>query len=95
MLAGRGIGPLAGGPFRRLLEPDEHRAARRIVDVADQPVPPLAPAIGEIVAAHRFGLAREAVRQFGSVQKRPFPLKSIFDRSETCNLIDGLSPRRY
>ena len=67
MLAGRGIGPFAGGPFRRLLETDEHRATRCIVDVADQPVPPLAPAVGEIVSAHRFGLAREAVRQFGSV----------------------------
>jgi hypothetical protein len=28
------------GPFGDLVQPHEHRAARRIVDVADQPVPP-------------------------------------------------------
>ena len=67
MLAGRGIGPFAGGALRRVLEPHEHRAARGIVDIADQPVPPLALAIGEVVTAHRLGLAREAVCQFGGV----------------------------
>ena len=67
---------LPAGPFAELLEPDKHRAARRVVDVADQPVPPLAPAVGEIVAAHRLGLAREAARQFGSIARtsRGLPL---------------------
>jgi len=67
MLAGRGISPLASGPFRRFLEPHEHRAARCIVDITNQPIPPLALAIGEVVTTHRFGLTREAVRQFGGV----------------------------
>ena len=69
MLAGRGVGPFAGGAAAgfRPLEPHEHRAARRVADVADQPVSALAPSVGEIVAAHRLGLARETARQFGSV----------------------------
>ena len=45
-------------------QPDEHRAAGRVPDVADQPVAAVATAVGEIVAAHRLGLAREAMRQF-------------------------------
>ena len=69
MLAGGGVGPFAGRSLRRLLQPDEHRAARRVARVADQPVAALAPAIGEIVAAHRLGLARETMRQFGSVAR--------------------------
>ena len=67
MLAGRGVGPFAGGPLRRVLEPHEHGAARRIVHVANQPVPPLTLAIREVVTAHRFGLAREAVCQFRGI----------------------------
>ena len=67
MLAGRSIGPFAGGPFRRLLKTHKHRATRCIVDITDQPVPSLSPAVGEIVSAHRFGLAREPMRQLGSV----------------------------
>src|SRR5262249_16742429 len=63
MLACRGIGPLTSGPFRRFLEPHEHRAARGIVDVANKPISPLALAIGKVVTTHRFGLARETVRQ--------------------------------
>jgi len=56
MLAGRGIGELAGGAPRRILEPHEHRAARRIVDITNQPTPPLALAVGVIMTAHRLGL---------------------------------------
>ena len=67
VLAGGGVGPFAGRPLGRLLEPDEHRAARRVAHVADQPIAALTAAVGEIVAAYRFGLARETVRQFGSV----------------------------
>ena len=81
MLAGRSIGPFAGGPLRRVLKTHEHRAARRIVDVADQPVAALAPAVGEIVTAHRLGLAREAVRQFGSIagHSRGLPFSDALD----------------
>ncbi len=67
MLAGRSIGPFAGGPLRRLLKTHEHRTPRRIVDVADQLVSSVSPAVGKIVPAHRFGLAREAMRQFGRI----------------------------
>src|SRR6267142_2025455 len=58
VLGGRGVCPLAGRSLRRVLEPHEHRAARTIVDITDQPVAPLAPALGEIMAAHGLGLAR-------------------------------------
>src|SRR3954451_24068998 len=67
MFAGGRIGPLAGGTLRRVLEPHEHRAARAVVNVANQPIPPLLLAIGEIMSAHRLGLAREAIRQFGGI----------------------------
>jgi hypothetical protein len=67
MLAGRGIGELAGGTLRGVLEPHEHRAARCIVDIAHQPVTPFALSVGKVMTAHRLGLAREAMRQFGGV----------------------------
>ena len=63
MLAAGGVGPFAGRSFRGLLEPHEHRAARRIADIADEPVVALAASVGEIMAAHRLGLARETARQ--------------------------------
>ena len=71
MLAGRGVGPFAGGALAgfRPVQPDEHGAARRVADVADQPVAALAAAVGEIVAAHRLGLARETVRQIGRIAR--------------------------
>ena len=71
VLARGGVGPFAGRAATRLrpLEPDEHGAARCIADVADQPIAAFAPAVGEIVAAYRLGLARETVRQFGSVAR--------------------------
>ena len=71
MLAGGCIGPFAcrAATGRRPFEPDEHRAARRVARIADQPVAALAPAAGEIVSAHRLGLARETARQFGSVAR--------------------------
>ena len=37
--------------------------------VADQPVAALAAAVGEIMAAHRLGIARETVRQFGGIER--------------------------
>ena len=69
VLARGGVGPFAGRSLRRLLQPDEHGASRCIADVTDQPVAAFAPAVGEVVAAYRLGLARETVRQFGSVAR--------------------------
>ena len=83
MLAGRSIGPFAGRALSvDSLETHKHRATRRIVDVADQPVPPLSPAVGEIVTAHRFGLAREAVRQIRQHRgaSRGLPFADALDR---------------
>ena len=71
MIAGRGVGPFAGRALAgfRSFQPDEQGAAGRIPHVADQPVAALAAAVGEIVAAHRLGIARETVRQFGGVER--------------------------
>jgi len=64
-----GVGPFAGGAFTGLdaFEPDEHGTARGISHVAHQPIAVFAATIEEIVAAHRLGIARETVCQFGSV----------------------------
>ncbi len=70
VLARGGVGPFAGrAPSPTVLEPDEHGAPRCIADVTDQPVAAFAPTVGEVVAAYRLGLAREAMRQFGSVAR--------------------------
>ena len=69
MLARGGVGPFAGGALAALrpAQADEQAAARRVRDIADQPVAALAAAVGEIMAAHRLGIAREPVRQFGGL----------------------------
>ena len=61
------VGPFASGALPRLRssQPDEKRAPWRVADIADQPVAALPPAVGEVVAAHRLGIARETVRQIG------------------------------
>ena len=78
MFAGGGVGPFAGGAFAgfRTAQPDEHRAARRVLDVADQPVAALAATVGEIMAAHRLGLARETVRQFTRISRHGHAARS-------------------
>ncbi len=68
MFAGGGIGPFTGRSLHRLLEPHEHRAARRVAYIADLPVIALATASVEIAAAHRLGLPAETCRQIGSVE---------------------------
>ena len=71
VIAGRRVGPFAGrtpAGFRSF-QPDEQGAPRCIPHVADHPVATLATAVGEIMAAHRFGIAREPVRQFGGVER--------------------------
>ena len=58
MLARGRIDPFAGRalPLRRL-QPHEHGSARRVADVADEPVGALAATVGQIVAAHRLGIS--------------------------------------
>ena len=64
-----GIGPMPGGAGTgfRSAEPDEHRPAGRVANVAHRPVAALAPPVGQVMAAYRLGIAGEAARQFGSV----------------------------
>src|SRR5207245_9794317 len=66
---GGGIAPRPGGAGTgvRSAEPDEHRPAGRIANVAHYPVATLAPPIGQVMAADRLGVTGEAARQFGSV----------------------------
>ena len=74
VIAGRRVGPFAGRALAgfRSFQPDEQGAAGRIPHVADQPVAALAAAVGEIVTAHRLGIARETVRQFGGVERHRY-----------------------
>src|ERR1700730_3562258 len=67
MLACGGIGPFAGGAGTGFgtLQPDIETTARRLHGVAGDPVAAGAAAVGEVVAAHRLGIAREAARQIG------------------------------
>ena len=69
MLAGRRVSPFAGRTLASLrpVQPDEEGAPRRVTDVANQPVAAFSPAVGEVVAAHRLGIARETVRQIGGL----------------------------
>ena len=69
MLAGRRVRPFASGALAASgpRAADEEGAPRRVVDVANQPVATLPPAVGEVVAAHRLGIARETVRQIGGL----------------------------
>ncbi len=65
MIAIGGIRPFASSTFAqvRSLQPDKQRSARRVFDVAHQPIAPFAPAIRKIMSAHRLGIARETLRQ--------------------------------
>jgi hypothetical protein len=65
VLASGGVGPFArrAATDVHALQTDEHRAAGCIPDVADLPVIADTAPVGEIVAAHRLCLAREAIRQ--------------------------------
>ena len=69
MLAGRRVRPFAGRTLAglRSSQPDEERPPWCVADISDQPVAALSPAIGEVVAAHRLGIARETVRQIGGL----------------------------
>ena len=69
MFAGRRVRPLASGPLAGFgpVQPHEEGAPWRVADIANQPVAALPPAVGEVVAAHRLGIARETVRQIGGL----------------------------
>ena len=67
MFTRRGILPLAGRAFGRILEPHEHRSARRIAHVADLPVMALSAPGAEIMAANRLGLSAETMGEFASI----------------------------
>ncbi len=69
MFAGRRVRPLASGTLAGFgpVQPHEEGAPRRVVDVANQPVAAFPPAVGEVAAAHRLGIARETVRQIGGL----------------------------
>ena len=71
VIAGRRVGPFAGRTLSgfRPFQPDEQGAAGCIPHVADQPVASLAATVGEIMAAHRLGIARKPVRQFGGIER--------------------------
>jgi hypothetical protein len=75
MLAGGGVGPFAGRALAAVgaAQPDIETAAGRVVGVADQPVAAFALAAGEIVAAHRLCLAREAARELGGALGHGLP----------------------
>ena len=61
------VDPMPGGALAAVRpgETDHQAAARRVVDVADAPGVPLAPAVGEVFAAHGLGVLREAAGQLG------------------------------
>ena len=69
MFAGRRVGPFACRTLARLRssQPDEEGAPWCVADIPDQPVAAFPPAVGEVVAAHRLGIARETVRQIGGL----------------------------
>ncbi len=69
MFAGRCVRPLASRTLASLrpMQSDEEGAPRRIAGIADQPVATLPPAVGEIMATHRLGIARETVYQIGGL----------------------------
>jgi len=63
MLARRGVGPFADRAWA--LQSDKQAAARRVADVANQPVAARAAAIGEIMPAHCVRFTRKTARQLG------------------------------
>ena len=66
MFARGGVNPFSGGALAAFwaAQANEQATAGRIAHVADQPIAAVAAAVGEIMAAHRLGLARETTRQF-------------------------------
>ncbi len=67
VLAGRRVGPLAGGARAGAgaMQADVEAAPRRVADVAGEPVAALAASVGQVVAADRLGVLGKAARQVG------------------------------
>ncbi len=51
----------------RPAEPDEHRPAGRVAHIAHDPVPALAPAVGQVVATDRLGVSGKPAGKLGSI----------------------------
>src|SRR2546430_1704225 len=66
-LARGAVVPVAGGAFATPWpgQADEEAAAGCFCDIADQPVAAVAATIGEVMAAHRLSITREAAGEFG------------------------------
>ncbi len=65
VLSGRGIHPFSDSTFARFRseEPDIHGVPWRIHDVANDPIPAGASAVGKIVAANGFDILGESPRE--------------------------------
>lgn len=72
MLAGRGIGPFAGGTLARFWSGKAHEQATsgRAFDIAGEPVAALSTALGQIMAADAFGIASKPPRKVGCIAHR-------------------------
>ena len=86
--------PAAPGTGFRSAEPDEHRPAGRIANVAHRPVAALAPTVRQIMAADRLGLSAETDRQVGGVvtghqAASRSPMRSTGKRSRSLPMISG------
>ena len=79
VLAGCRVSPFARPATARVdaFQAHKHRAAGRVPDVADLPIIADATSVGEIVTAHRLGLAREAMCQLGRIARHVTPLPNI------------------
>lgn len=74
MLAGRPVCPLACNTASSPgSEPNEHRPARRIADVAHHPVAPDAAAVGKVVAADEFSPLGEPAGEIGCLERHGLP----------------------
>src|SRR5262245_66694708 len=71
VLAGSSVGPFAGGALPAVgpCEANEQAAARRVRNIADDPVATQAMALREVMAAHRLGITRETAGQIGSLRR--------------------------
>ena len=61
------------------MQSDEEGAPWRVADIANQPVAAFSPAVGEVVATYRLGIAREAVRQIGGLMAHGFGRRPVGD----------------
>jgi len=70
MFPAGGICPFTDSALARFcpLQPDEHRSAGRIANVAHCPVAALSSTVGEVMTAHSLGIARETLCQFGCLR---------------------------